>query len=188
MADSNSWILRRDYGFDVAATRREVVRLVDLRPGPQALDIGTGEGSMAFALARRGLRVVGVDSDWESLRAARLRAKRVGVQLGKRLRFVCGDALALPFPAGEFDVVFSFDTLFPGRLRFCSLRQAASSASSTVGRARTSCWPNWLRPSRIRARAGPAVRADVGHGNRCGCKSSRHTPCAVREARLSTAV
>ena len=35
----------------------------------------------------------------------------MGVQLRKRLRFVYGDALALPFPTGEFDVVFSFDTL-----------------------------------------------------------------------------
>jgi len=111
MAESNSRILKRDYGFDVAATRREVLRLVELRPGQRALDIGTGEGSMAFALARRKLRVIGVDTDRESLRVARLRGKRAGVQLRKRVRFVYGDALALPFSAGEFDVVFSFDTL-----------------------------------------------------------------------------
>ena len=41
------------------------------------------------------------------------------------------------------------------------------SANSTVGRARTKCWPNWLRPSRTRAPAVPAVRVDAGRRNRC---------------------
>jgi demethylmenaquinone methyltransferase/2-methoxy-6-polyprenyl-1,4-benzoquinol methylase len=48
------------YGQD----RRWKARLVDLAapsPGQRALDLATGTGDIAFALAARGVRVVGLD-------------------------------------------------------------------------------------------------------------------------------
>src|SRR5258707_9767055 len=48
------------YGQD----RRWKRRLIDLaapRPGARALDLATGTGDLAFALASRGTRVVGLD-------------------------------------------------------------------------------------------------------------------------------
>ena len=111
MPDSNSRILKRDYGFDVAATRREVLRLAALQPGQRVLDIGSGRGSLAFVLARHGLQVIGVDIDRESLQEARLRAAHASVQVRGRIRFMFGDALSLPFSNGRFDGVFSFDSL-----------------------------------------------------------------------------
>jgi demethylmenaquinone methyltransferase/2-methoxy-6-polyprenyl-1,4-benzoquinol methylase len=73
--------------------------------GRIALDVGTGTGDLAFALADAGSkRVVGVDFCEEMLAAARSKAGRVGVA---GVTFIAGDALALPFPDGTFDCVVS---------------------------------------------------------------------------------
>jgi demethylmenaquinone methyltransferase/2-methoxy-6-polyprenyl-1,4-benzoquinol methylase len=88
------------YGQD----RRWKRRLLDLaapRPGTRALDLATGTGDIAFALAARGARVVGLDITFRMVELARTKATfdlRVP-------RFLVGDMLALPFPSGSFDVV-----------------------------------------------------------------------------------
>ena len=89
------------YGQD----RRWKRRLVDLAaaaPGARALDLATGTGDIAFALAGRGSRVVGLDITLRMIELAR--EKRVcGVRLEPR--FVQGDMLALPFAGASFDTV-----------------------------------------------------------------------------------
>ncbi|MFI9585462.1 class I SAM-dependent methyltransferase [Streptomyces sp. NPDC052236] len=86
-------------------------------PVPRVLDVATGSGPAALAAARAGSGVVGVDLEPGLLRVAAERARRAG--LAGRARFVVGDALALPFPAGTFDAVLStFGVMFapdPGR-------------------------------------------------------------------------
>lgn len=71
------------------------------------LEIGCGSGLTAQALhARYGMDVVGVDIDPVQIRlAAKLR------QPDGRLRFVEGDACALPFCDGSFDLVVSLMVL-----------------------------------------------------------------------------
>jgi demethylmenaquinone methyltransferase/2-methoxy-6-polyprenyl-1,4-benzoquinol methylase len=86
------------YGQD----RRWKRRLVDLaapRPGIAALDLATGTGDIAFALASRGARVVGLDITRRMIERAR--AKSIGISPA----FLVGDMLALPFPSASFDVV-----------------------------------------------------------------------------------
>jgi demethylmenaquinone methyltransferase / 2-methoxy-6-polyprenyl-1,4-benzoquinol methylase len=87
------------YGQD----RRWKRRLIDLAappPGARALDLATGTGDIAFALAERGSRVVGLDITLRMIELAREKgARRLA------LRFVVGDMLALPFPAASFDIV-----------------------------------------------------------------------------------
>lgn len=78
----------------------------DLR-GVSVLDVGTGTGRAALALAQRGARVVGIDSSTEMLRVARLNAERLDVAV----EFIPGDANALEFPAGSFDLVVSLRVL-----------------------------------------------------------------------------
>jgi demethylmenaquinone methyltransferase / 2-methoxy-6-polyprenyl-1,4-benzoquinol methylase len=83
------------YGQD----RRWKGRLVDLAsviPGCRALDLATGTGDIAFALAARGANVVGMDITYRMIQLAR--AKQAG-------QFVVGDMLALPFPPASFDLV-----------------------------------------------------------------------------------
>ena len=87
------------YGQD----RRWKRRLIDLAappPGSRALDLATGTGDIAFALARRGSSVVGLDITLRMIELAREKgARRLA------LRFVQGDMLALPFPGASFDIV-----------------------------------------------------------------------------------
>lgn len=71
------------------------------------LDVGCNWGRWSVSAARRSFRVVGVDHNLDALRAARRVARRSGV----RAHFVAGDARALPFRRGAFDVVFSYSVL-----------------------------------------------------------------------------
>jgi ubiquinone/menaquinone biosynthesis methyltransferase len=84
------------YGQDQRWKRR-LAALSGAAAGTRALDLACGTGDIAHLLAARGARVTGLDVTHEMLRLAR--AKRLGP------RFVAGDMMALPFPAGAFDVV-----------------------------------------------------------------------------------
>jgi ubiquinone/menaquinone biosynthesis C-methylase UbiE len=79
--------------------------LAALEPAPdRALDLGTGTGQGAYAIARRFPRaeVVGVDLADAMLAEAR---RNTPTELAERLRFESGDASALPFADGSFDLV-----------------------------------------------------------------------------------
>ncbi len=82
--------------------RLQVSRVVDLvlegLQAGSALDVGTGSGLFAEAFAAKGLRVGGVDAEAEMIHAA-----EGFVPDGA---FKVGTAEDLPFPAGEYDLVF----------------------------------------------------------------------------------
>ena len=69
--------------------------------GARILDVGTGTGRAALALARRGARVTAVDASEEMLAVARRRAAEAGAEI----EFATGDAHALVFPARAFEAV-----------------------------------------------------------------------------------
>ena len=86
------------YGQD----RRWKRRLIDLASphrGSRALDLATGTGDIAFGLAARGARVVGLDITLRMIELARAKRER------SLVRFLVADMLALPFPPGSFDIV-----------------------------------------------------------------------------------
>ena len=81
--------------------RAALVDAVKARPGERILDVATGTGMVAAALARRyGARVVGLDQSPEMLAAARARIER---SPALRVTLVEGEAERLPFADGEFD-------------------------------------------------------------------------------------
>ncbi len=83
--------------------RRALVRAVDPQPGARLLDVATGTGMVATALARRsGCSVVALDQSEAMLGAARARVDR-DPELAARISFVRGEAERLPFAAAEFD-------------------------------------------------------------------------------------
>ena len=86
-------------GFDRFAAADFVVGTGGRLSGP-ALDVGTGKGLAAMALASRGLKVVSVDPDADEQALALLLADEAG--LADQIRFVQGDASDLPFPGGHF--------------------------------------------------------------------------------------
>ena len=76
--------------------------------GRRILDVGTGTGRAAIALAKRGAIVTGVDASAEMLQVAERRAVEAGVTAagdGGGVTFVRGDAHRLDFPDRSFDAV-----------------------------------------------------------------------------------
>ncbi len=90
-----------------AAVLAERVRTFVLPRGDErALDVGTGAGALALALAPLVREVVGVDRVPELLALGRERARAFG-----NVELVEGDATALPFPASSFDLAATMRTL-----------------------------------------------------------------------------
>jgi demethylmenaquinone methyltransferase/2-methoxy-6-polyprenyl-1,4-benzoquinol methylase len=83
--------------------RRFLVSRVTAIPGSWVLDVATGTGLVARELARRNLRVVGVDQSPSMLRRGAAVVKAAG--LDDRVRFVLGQAQALPFADETFDAL-----------------------------------------------------------------------------------
>jgi SAM-dependent methyltransferase len=73
-------------------------------PPRRVLDLGTGTGAAAFAVARRfpEAEVVGVDLAGQMIAEAR---RRTPPELHDRVRLEMGDASRLPYGDGEFDLV-----------------------------------------------------------------------------------
>ncbi len=81
-----------------AARLAEAVRdFVQPRGDERAIDVGTGAGALAFALAPLVREVVGLDPVPELLELARARAR-------PNTEFAEGDGTALPFPDTSFDL------------------------------------------------------------------------------------
>ena len=90
----------------------DFVARLELKPGMRVLDAGCGTGNQSIPAARAGARVIGVDIAPNLLEQARRRAKGEGLSID----FKEGDAEALPFKDGEFDVVMSmFAAIFAPR-------------------------------------------------------------------------
>lgn len=85
----------------------ECLRLAKAMEHPRVLDIGTGSGNLAVAIARQqaNAEVTAVDLSPEALALARRNAEKLGV--AERIRFLHGDLFA-PVPAVErFDFIVS---------------------------------------------------------------------------------
>jgi ubiquinone/menaquinone biosynthesis C-methylase UbiE len=98
------WAEREDID-DVYSNEGRIVR--ELLPliegaGTRVLEVGAGSGRDSVALARAGAAVVVLDYVPSSLETARRVAEREGCGVA----LVCGDARAMPFKSGCFDVVF----------------------------------------------------------------------------------
>lgn len=80
-----------------------LVEACGVRPGDRVLDVAAGTGNAAMPAARWGARVVASDLTPELLDEG----ARLAEASGLRIDWEQGDAEALPYPAGEFDVVMS---------------------------------------------------------------------------------
>ncbi|MCL2562287.1 MAG: bifunctional demethylmenaquinone methyltransferase/2-methoxy-6-polyprenyl-1,4-benzoquinol methylase UbiE [Rikenellaceae bacterium] len=85
--------------------RRIAAREVRRTGAQRVLDIATGTGDLAIAVMRRlpDARVTGVDISAEMLSRAHVKAARA--RMSDKIDFIEAEAEALPFAAGEFDVV-----------------------------------------------------------------------------------
>src|SRR5258706_3306608 len=86
---------------------RVLVRFLGNVEHSRILDLGTGTGRAAMALARRGAHVTGVDASSQMLSVARHRASEERLPI----EFSEGDAHALVFPDRAFDAAVCFRLL-----------------------------------------------------------------------------
>ena len=94
--------------------RERAADLARVGPGSRALDVATGTGDLAIALARRGGEVVGSDFSEGMLERARVKDRGV--------RWEQANALALPYPDNAFDAA----TVGFGARNFSDLRGGLS--------------------------------------------------------------
>ncbi len=80
--------------------KARLVATIDWSESQRVLDLACGTGDIAFAVAENGSRVVGLDITHRMLQIASAKP-----QASRRVAFVTGDMMALPFPDGSFDVI-----------------------------------------------------------------------------------
>ena len=80
-----------------------VLSMAGVKEGEQVLDAGCGTGRYSIALAKEGAKVTGLDASLGMLEWARDKAGRSGLKID----FIQADALKIPFPDGQFDLVLS---------------------------------------------------------------------------------
>lgn len=152
------------HDFFESITTRAIEPLLDavgVADGDRVLDVASGPGYVAAAAAARGARVTGIDIADEMVALASRRHPGI--------RFVRGDAEALPFGPGSFEaVVASFAILHLGRPEAAAAEFARALAPS--GRVGVTVWD---APSRARllgvlfdavAEAGAEPPTDVPAG------------------------
>ena len=82
----------------VAKLGRDLIALLNPKPGERVLDLGAGTGELTAELAAQGVKVLGIDASAAMVEAAR--------RALPELEFAVGDGQRLTFE-GEFDAVFS---------------------------------------------------------------------------------
>lgn len=85
--------------------KRRLLDLAQPRPGDRALDVCCGTGDVTFAVAARGAEATGLDFSEGMLAVARRRQAGATDPRLRRVGFLQGDALALPFADASFDLV-----------------------------------------------------------------------------------
>lgn len=86
-----------------------IISAVDVNAGERVLDVACGSGNAALVAARRHAEVTGIDYVPALIDRAKQRAEAEGTKIDFRV----GDAQALPFTDGSFDVVVSvFGAMF----------------------------------------------------------------------------
>ena len=91
------------YGQD-ARWKAKLTTMAGVKAGEHALDLACGTGDLAFAVATRGARAIGLDITHRMVQLAHLRAAAVP-SVQPNLKFLTGDMTTLPFRAAAFDLV-----------------------------------------------------------------------------------
>jgi len=90
--------------YDAIATpfsgvRDRVVNFTNAQKGSKILDVATGTGQQAFAFAKKGYEVIGIDLSEAMLNVAKRKNKFINA------KFEVADATNLPFEDNSFDVI-----------------------------------------------------------------------------------
>ena len=125
--------------------------LLHAQPGDTLLDVGCGTGWFTRRFAEDGLRAAGLDSNQDWLAFARAKGP-------PEIRWIVGDARALPFPDYSFDQVVSVAAL-------CFVDDERRAVAEIVRVARRRFAIGWLnRTSLLYAQKGQGGGSGAYHG------------------------
>lgn len=114
LRDDSTTKPRRDPDVVYVPTPQPVVdamlELAEVRPGDVLYDLGSGDGRIPIAAARRhGVRAVGIDIDPDMVREARANARNAGV--AHLVRFEEGDLFQADFRDADVVTLYLLDSL-----------------------------------------------------------------------------
>ncbi len=87
----------------IETTAEAFVERLNIQPGMKVLDVACGSGNLAVVAAQKGADVTGVDIADNLIESAKERAAAAGLNI----KFEVGDAEAMPYADGEFDLVMT---------------------------------------------------------------------------------
>jgi len=96
----------RSFGYDLEKERDSILDK-SLPISGEILEIGTGKGHFALALAKRGYNFTSIDISAQEQEIAMLNLRYFSLE--KQVVFKIGDATRLSFPNQSFDTVFSIN-------------------------------------------------------------------------------
>ncbi|MDE2040259.1 MAG: class I SAM-dependent methyltransferase [Elusimicrobia bacterium] len=102
--------MREDSAAKIRAEITGLERLLGLEPRSRVLDLACGNGRRTIELARRGHRVLGIDSSEDELSLARRSAREERLNI----HFLQADPSQIPY-SGEFDAIVALSGAF-GRI------------------------------------------------------------------------
>ncbi len=102
--DQDRLRLFKSYGYDIPKARMLILRKANILGG-RLLEVGTGKGHMALALAKNGSKVVSIDLDRKAQKTAKLNLKNL--KLDKSVSFRIMNAERLQYKNNSFDYVIS---------------------------------------------------------------------------------
>ena len=138
--------------------------------GIRVLDMATGTGRAALAIARRGARVTGIDASIEMLTVARHRAEAAGLPI----EFVEGDVHALAFPDRAFDAVVCLRLL----MHVPDWRRALAELCRVAGKRLVFDYPALGAPRRFSPRGAGLPQLPDLTWKRTACSAAPRSPAS----------
>ena len=100
--------LFKNFGYDIPK-ERDFILEKSLPLNGSILEVGTGKGHFAIALAQKGYHFTCVDVSQEEQKVARMNVEYLGLQ--EHIDFTIADAGELSFNDGSFDVIFAVNMI-----------------------------------------------------------------------------
>jgi ubiquinone/menaquinone biosynthesis C-methylase UbiE len=128
--DNDRLKLFRKYGYDIPKARNYIIAKAGLLKGGSVLEVGTGRGHMATALARKGFKLISIDVDKKAQGVAKIHLK--AIKGGKSVKLKIMNAEKLRYKDGYFDQVISVNFIHHAKNPFKCLKEMMRVANNKL--------------------------------------------------------